>query len=91
MKVHTPYLRFNAKKKREFINVTAELEKALGIADIQERLVPSSTMHITAGVYVNDAEGRLIANIGQWLEQLALIRADYHHHRTRWEPTPVRI
>ena len=41
-----------------------------------------SAMHITAGVYVNDAEEGLIADIDQWLEQLAPFRHDYRHHLT---------
>ena len=39
-------------------------------------------MHITAGVYVNDAESGLIADIEEWLEQLAPFRDDYRHHQT---------
>lgn len=65
MKAHTRYLWFNTKKKREFINITAELEKALETAKIQEGLVLASAMHITAGVYINDAEGGLIAPISR--------------------------
>jgi secondary thiamine-phosphate synthase enzyme len=39
-------------------------------------------MHITAGVYVNDAEDGLIQDIDEWLEKLAPFRPDYRHHRT---------
>jgi len=45
-------------------------------------MVLVSAMHITAGVYVNDAEDGLIADIDEWLEQLAPFREDYRHHRT---------
>lgn len=41
-----------------------------------------SAMHITAGVYVNDAEDGLIADIDEWLEKLAPFRRDYRHHQT---------
>ena len=41
-----------------------------------------SAMHITAGVFVNDAESGLIEDIDEWLEQLAPYRDDYRHHRT---------
>ncbi len=82
MKSHTEYLWFNTKKKHEFINITAELEKALAQAAIREGLVLASAMHITAGVYINDAEDGLIADIEEWLEKLAPFRADYRHHRT---------
>jgi secondary thiamine-phosphate synthase enzyme len=82
MKAHTDYLWFNTRKKREFINITPEVEKALSKSGIREGLVLASAMHITAGVYINDAEDGLIADIEEWLEKLAPFRADYRHHRT---------
>jgi secondary thiamine-phosphate synthase enzyme len=82
MKSHTEYLWFNTKKQREFINITDEVEKALEKSQITEGLILVSAMHITAGVYVNDAESGLIADIEEWLEKLAPFRRDYRHHRT---------
>ena len=82
MKAYTQYLWFNTKKKREFINITPELEKALAAVNVQEGLVLASAMHITAGVYINDAENGLIADIDEWLEKLAPYRDDYRHHGT---------
>jgi secondary thiamine-phosphate synthase enzyme len=82
MKSHTEYLWFNTKKQREFINITGEVEKALEKSQIKEGLILVSAMHITAGVYVNDAESGLIADIEEWLEKLAPFRRDYRHHRT---------
>ena len=41
-----------------------------------------SAMHITAGVYVNDAEDGLIHDIDEWLEKLAPFNPNYRHHRT---------
>jgi len=82
MKSHTEYLWFNTKKQREFINITEEVEKALEKSQIKEGLILVSAMHITAGVYVNDAESGLIADIEEWLEKLAPFRRDYRHHHT---------
>jgi len=82
MKSYTEYLWFNTKKQREFINITEEVEKALEKSQIKEGLILVSAMHITAGVYVNDAESGLIADIEEWLEKLAPFRRDYRHHRT---------
>jgi secondary thiamine-phosphate synthase enzyme len=45
-------------------------------------MVLVSAMHITAGVYVNDAEQGLIQDIDEWLETLAPRRPDYRHHQT---------
>ncbi len=39
-------------------------------------------MHITAGIYINDAEPGLIADIEEWLQKLAPEGVDYRHHRT---------
>ncbi len=82
MKSYTEYLWFNTKKHREFINITPEVEKALAKAQIQEGLILVSAMHITAGVYINDAESGLIADIEEWVEKLAPFRGDYRHHQT---------
>jgi len=82
MKSLTEYLWFQTKKHREFINITDQVEKTLVKSGIQEGLILVSAMHITAGVYVNDAEEGLIADIDEWLEKLAPFRADYRHHRT---------
>lgn len=82
MKFHTEYLTFRTKKHREYLNITPQVEQALAKSGIREGMILVSAMHITAGVYVNDAEDGLIADIDEWLEQLAPFRADYRHHRT---------
>jgi secondary thiamine-phosphate synthase enzyme len=82
MKFHTEYLWFNTKNHREYINVTGEVEKALRKSGIQEGMILVSAMHITAGVYVNDAESGLIADIDEWLEKLAPYKEGYRHHQT---------
>ena len=56
MRAHTEYLCFNTKKKWEFLNSTPKVEKALEKAEIAEGVVLASDMHITAAVYINDAE-----------------------------------
>ncbi len=82
MKFHTEYLTFNTKKHRDYINITREVEAALKKSGIQEGMILVSAMHITASVYVNDAEEGLIQDIDEWLERLAPYREDYRHHRT---------
>lgn len=79
---HTKYLTFNTKKRREYINITAEVEKALAESGISEGFALVSAMHLTAGVYINDNEAGLIRDIDEMLERLAPFRADYNHHRT---------
>jgi secondary thiamine-phosphate synthase enzyme len=82
MKSHTEYLIFNTAKHREYINITGQVEKALAASAIREGLALVSAMHITAAVYVNDAEEGLIQDIDEWLEKLAPYRRDYRHHGT---------
>ncbi len=81
MRFHTEYLTFKTAKPREYINITREVERILQASGIREGMILVSAMHITAGVYVNDAESGLIQDIDDWLERLAP-RGDYRHHRT---------
>jgi secondary thiamine-phosphate synthase enzyme len=82
MKVATDYLWFNTQRKREYINITATVEEIVKKSGIQEGMVLVSAMHITASVYVNDAEQGLIEDIDEWLEKLAPFNINYRHHRT---------
>jgi len=82
MKAHTEYVWFNTKKHREYVNITGEVEEALAKSGVKEGMVLVSAMHITAGVYVNDAESGLIQDIDDWLQRLAPEGPDYRHHRT---------
>lgn len=82
MKSHTEYLWFNTEKRREYINITDRVEDALEKSGVQEGLMLVSAMHITAAVYVNDAESGLIQDIDEWLDGLAPFGKNYRHHRT---------
>ncbi len=82
MKSHTEYMVFNTERRREYINITHDIEKMLKASGINEGLILVSAMHITAGVYVNDAEDGLIADIDEWADRLAPKGPDYRHHRT---------
>ncbi len=82
MKFHTEYLTFKTRRHREYLNITREIEAALKKSGIREGMILVSAMHITAAVYVNDAEDGLIQDIDEWLERLAPTGPNYHHHRT---------
>lgn len=82
MKFATEYMEFNTKKHREYINITQEVAEVVRKSGVQDGMVLVSAMHITAGVYVNDAESGLIQDIDEWLEELAPYRDEYRHHRT---------
>jgi len=82
MKASTKYLTFKTAKRRDYINITDEVARAVAESGVAEGLALVSAMHITASVYVNDAEEGLIADIDEWLEKLAPTRPDYRHHQT---------
>ena len=82
MEFKTEYLYFDTKNHREYIRITDQVQDVVAQSGIREGMVLVSAMHITAGVYVNDAESGLIADIDEWLENLAPFREDYRHHRT---------
>lgn len=82
MKTHTDYLWMQTKKERDFVNITDQVEAIVSKSGVQEGLVLVSAMHITASIYVNDAESGLIQDIEEWLEKLAPANPDYRHHKT---------
>ena len=82
MRSHTEYMTFETAERRELIRITEQVQAAVDAAGMEEGMVLVSAMHITAGVYVNDWESGLIADIEEWLETLAPARPDYRHHQT---------
>ncbi|MFW6164535.1 MAG: secondary thiamine-phosphate synthase enzyme YjbQ [Planctomycetota bacterium] len=82
MKFATEYLWFETRRHREYVNITDRVAQIVQDSGITEGMVLVSAMHITAGVYVNDAESGLIQDIDDWLERLAPTGPDYRHHRT---------
>ena len=71
MKSYTEYLVFNTAKPREIINITRQLEQCLAKSGIKEGLMLVNPMHITASVFINDAEDGLLHDYEVWLEKLA--------------------
>jgi secondary thiamine-phosphate synthase enzyme len=82
MRTLTEYLWFETATPRAYLNITPKVEAIVKRSAVTEGMVLVSAMHITAGVYVNDAEDGLIADIDTWLERLAPFNKDYRHHRT---------
>lgn len=67
----TEYLWFNTKDRRDYINITRQVEEIVRRSRIKEGLCLVNAMHITASVYINDAEQGLIKDFDDWLEELA--------------------
>ena len=84
MKSLTEHLTFHIKKRRDFINITPDVENLVRKSGIKEGLCLVNAMHITASVFINDDEGGLHEDFERWLEQLAPHEpvSSYLHNRT---------
>lgn len=84
MKSYTEYLTFNTRTKRDYINITEQVEEIVRKSGIKEGLCLVNAMHITASVHINDDEKGLIHDIDDFLEQLAPHQplSRYRHNRT---------
>jgi len=71
MKSLTEYLTFKTKSRREFVNMTSDIEKLVTKSKIKEGLCLVNAMHITASVFINDNESGLHHDYEKWLEELA--------------------
>jgi secondary thiamine-phosphate synthase enzyme len=71
MKSLTEYLTFKTKSKKEFINITPNVEELIKKSSIKEGICLVNAMHITASVFINDNESGLHYDYDKWLEELA--------------------
>ncbi len=79
MKSLTEHLWFDTQQRVQFIKITGRIEELVARSGVQEGLCLVNAMHITASVYINDAEAGLLADYEEWLEQLAP-----HEPVSRW-------
>lgn len=82
MKSHTEYLTFNTTERHQILNITSKLEEIVAKSGIKEGLMLVNPMHITASIYVNDAEPGLYQDIMAKLEELAPYGKPYKHHHS---------
>jgi secondary thiamine-phosphate synthase enzyme len=71
MKSYRKELWFETSKRREFINITKEVEECLKESGIMEGLLLCNAMHITSSVFINDDESGLHQDFEKWLEKIA--------------------
>ncbi len=71
MESYREELWFNTDSRREFINITPQVEECLAESGVQEGFVLVNAMHITASVFINDDESGLHRDFERWLEELA--------------------
>ena len=84
MKSYRKELWFEIPTRRAYINITSHIQQCLDESNIQEGLLLSNAMHITASVFINDDESGLHRDFERWLEKLAPEKphAQYDHNRT---------
>jgi len=71
MKSFRKELHFNVPKRRDFINITSEVQECINESGIKEGLVLVNPLHITSSVFINDHESGLHSDYEKWLEKLA--------------------
>jgi secondary thiamine-phosphate synthase enzyme len=71
MKSLTEHLWFEVPNRRGFVNITSTVEGLVRKSGVQEGLCLVNAMHITASVFINDAEDGLLHDYEVWLEKLA--------------------
>ncbi len=85
MRSFTKYLWFNTKNRRDFINITQQVEEALEESKVREGLCLVNAMHITASVFINDDERGLHEDLGAWLERIAPFGKNKYRHNLTGE------
>jgi len=65
------YLWFNTESRVELINITKRVQDIVENSGVEEGLCLVNAMHITASVFINDAESGLHQDYREWLEELA--------------------
>jgi secondary thiamine-phosphate synthase enzyme len=71
MKSYRKELWFNTSSRRQYINITPQVEDCLRESGVKEGLVLCNAMHITASIFINDDESGLHHDFEVWLEKLA--------------------
>ncbi|MGB7582450.1 MAG: secondary thiamine-phosphate synthase enzyme YjbQ, partial [Sedimentisphaerales bacterium] len=73
---------FNTPHRRDFINITGEIEQCVAESGVKEGMCLVNAMHITASVFINDDEPGLHQDFETWLEKLAPEKpySQYHHN-----------
>jgi len=84
MKSLTEYLWLEIPGRRGFVNLTDQVAALVRMSGVQEGLCLVNAMHISASVFINDAEDGLLHDYEVWLEKLAphAPTTQYRHNLT---------
>lgn len=79
---HTEHFHVKVPSRYALVNIHDHVEESVLHSGVLDGFCFVSTMHITSGIYVNDAEMGLLEDISHWIENLAPFGKNYHHHQT---------
>jgi secondary thiamine-phosphate synthase enzyme len=85
MKSFRRELWFETPHRRDYINITPEVEECLHESGVQEGLALINAMHITASVFINDDESGLHHDFDIWLEKLAPEKPSNQYNHNGYE------
>jgi len=71
MKSFRKELWFETPHRRDYLNITNNVEEVLRERGIKEGIILVNAMHITASIFINDDEAGLHSDFEVWLEKLA--------------------
>ncbi len=71
MKSYRKEITIETPHRRDYVNITRQVEQCLAESGIKEGLVLVNSMHITSSVFINDDESGLHHDFEIWLEKLA--------------------
>jgi secondary thiamine-phosphate synthase enzyme len=75
MKSYRKELWLEVPVRRAFVNITSQVEQCVRESGVREGLALVNSMHVTAGVFVDDDETGLYRHYEVWLERLAPVGA----------------
>jgi len=84
MKSYREEIWFETETRRDYINITPQVESAVKKSGVKEGLCLVNPMHITASVYINDDEQGLLKDYDDFLERLVPHEpiSKYRHNNT---------
>jgi secondary thiamine-phosphate synthase enzyme len=84
MKSYREEVWFETQSRRDYINITPQVQSAVKKSGVKEGLCLVNPMHITASVYINDDEQGLLKDYDDFLERLVPHEptSKYRHNNT---------
>jgi secondary thiamine-phosphate synthase enzyme len=79
MRMHSEYITVQTEKKREFMNITANVKSAMEKSGMRDGIILVASLHSNSAVFINDDEAGLLEDIADWLDRMAPFGDTYRH------------